>query len=94
MPELPLAALVLLIATGLFITDRVNKIPLAQAFLGTYFLLFTVWAFAGDPGHVAAMFRPPNLHMALYFAFFILMPWYTKADQTKPVPERVTYHAH
>ena len=30
----------------------------------------------------------------VYFAFFILMPWYTKADQTKPVPERVTYHAH
>ncbi len=31
---------------------------------------------------------------ALYFLFFILMPWYTKADKTKPVPERVTYHAH
>jgi ubiquinol-cytochrome c reductase cytochrome b subunit len=30
----------------------------------------------------------------IYFAFFFLMPWYTKADQTKPVPERVTYHAH
>jgi ubiquinol-cytochrome c reductase cytochrome b subunit len=30
----------------------------------------------------------------VYFAFFFLMPWYTKADQTKPVPERVTYHAH
>lgn len=26
----------------------------------------------------------------LYFAFFLLMPWYTKRDQTKPVPERVT----
>jgi ubiquinol-cytochrome c reductase cytochrome b subunit len=31
---------------------------------------------------------------AIYFAFFALMPWYTKIDQTKPVPERVTYHAH
>jgi ubiquinol-cytochrome c reductase cytochrome b subunit len=31
---------------------------------------------------------------AIYFAFFVLMPWYTKIDQTKPVPERVTYHAH
>jgi ubiquinol-cytochrome c reductase cytochrome b subunit len=30
----------------------------------------------------------------VYFAFFILMPWYTKIDQTKPTPERVTYHAH
>jgi ubiquinol-cytochrome c reductase cytochrome b subunit len=26
----------------------------------------------------------------IYFAFFVLMPWYTKADATKPVPERVT----
>ncbi len=27
---------------------------------------------------------------AVYFAFFLLMPWYTKNDSTKPVPERVT----
>jgi ubiquinol-cytochrome c reductase cytochrome b subunit len=26
----------------------------------------------------------------IYFAFFILMPWYTKKDKTKPVPDRVT----
>jgi ubiquinol-cytochrome c reductase cytochrome b subunit len=27
---------------------------------------------------------------AIYFAYFILMPWYTKFESTKPVPERVT----
>jgi ubiquinol-cytochrome c reductase cytochrome b subunit len=27
----------------------------------------------------------------LYFLFFLLMPWYTRADRTKPVPERVTW---
>jgi ubiquinol-cytochrome c reductase cytochrome b subunit len=26
-----------------------------------------------------------------YFAFFFLMPWYTKKDKTKPVPSRVTF---
>ncbi|MBM3372965.1 MAG: cytochrome bc complex cytochrome b subunit [Betaproteobacteria bacterium] len=26
----------------------------------------------------------------LYFAFFLLMPWYSAMDKTKPVPERVT----
>ncbi len=26
----------------------------------------------------------------IYFAFFLLMPWYTKDDTDKPVPERVT----
>jgi ubiquinol-cytochrome c reductase cytochrome b subunit len=30
----------------------------------------------------------------LYFAFFALMPFYTKLEQTKPLPERLTYHAH
>ncbi len=28
-----------------------------------------------------------------YFAFFILMPWYTRWDRVKPVPDRVTFHA-
>lgn len=28
----------------------------------------------------------------LYFLFFLTMPWWTKIDQTKPVPERVTTH--
>jgi len=27
---------------------------------------------------------------ALYFAYFILMPWYTSREKTSPVPERVT----
>jgi ubiquinol-cytochrome c reductase cytochrome b subunit len=37
----------------------------------------------------------PNLILAqicyvTYFAFFLLMPWYTKYDKTKPEPDRVT----
>mgnify|MGYP003471787905 FL=1 len=31
-----------------------------------------------------------RLCTVLYFAFFILMPWYTAADKVKPVPDRVT----
>jgi ubiquinol-cytochrome c reductase cytochrome b subunit len=46
--------------------------------------------------------RPPQgiypllarIFTATYFAFFLLMPWYSKIDRTKPVPDRVTYHAH
>jgi ubiquinol-cytochrome c reductase cytochrome b subunit len=30
----------------------------------------------------------------VYFLFFIGMPFYTSFEKTKPVPERVTYHAH
>ena len=28
----------------------------------------------------------------MYFAFFLLMPYYTSIDKTKPVPDRVVYH--
>lgn len=31
-----------------------------------------------------------RIFTAVYFLYFILMPWYTKTDKTKPVPERVT----
>ena len=31
---------------------------------------------------------------AIYFLFFLLMPFYTRLDPVKPVPERVTYHVH
>ncbi|MEM9383614.1 MAG: cytochrome bc complex cytochrome b subunit [Pseudomonadota bacterium] len=35
-----------------------------------------------------------RLFSVIYFGFFILMPWFSARDETKPVPERVTYHAH
>ena len=35
-----------------------------------------------------------RIFTALYFAFFILLPFVSKADGNGPVPERVTYHAH
>jgi ubiquinol-cytochrome c reductase cytochrome b subunit len=33
-----------------------------------------------------------RIFAVLYFLFFLLMPWYTAVDKTKPVPERVVYH--
>jgi len=33
-----------------------------------------------------------QIFTVLYFAFFLLMPIYTKLDKTKPIPERVKYH--
>jgi ubiquinol-cytochrome c reductase cytochrome b subunit len=35
-----------------------------------------------------------RLFAAIYFLFFLLMPFYTKLESVKPVPERVIYHAH
>jgi len=61
-----------LLAGGLYITERVNKIPLVIAFLGAFYLLFTVTAFVGDPGLVAEVYRAPDLQAAVYFATIIL----------------------
>ena len=61
-----------MIAAGLFITDRVNKMPLVLSFLGTYFLLFTATSFVSDPAWVAEIYRSPDLEAALFFAFIIL----------------------
>jgi len=72
LPDLPLPALAVLIASGAFIASRVNKLPMVLAFLGGYFLLFTVTAYARDPRTVAEIFVAPDLHAVLYFAFFIL----------------------
>jgi ubiquinol-cytochrome c reductase cytochrome b subunit len=35
-----------------------------------------------------------RIFTTLYFAFFILMPFYTRLETTKPLPQRLTYHAH
>lgn len=65
-------AKVVLLAAGVFIADRVNKLPLVLTFLGAYFLLFTVTAFVSNPLTVAEIFRTPDAEAALYFAFIIL----------------------
>jgi Na+-translocating ferredoxin:NAD+ oxidoreductase RnfD subunit len=72
LPELPTIAIVVLFATGIFISQRVNKLPAVLAFLGVYYLLATLGAFVGDPKTVAELYRAPDLHAALYFAFFMV----------------------
>ena len=46
---------------------------------------FGSWMGNADRATVAA-----RVFTVLYFAFFILMPWYTAIDKSKPVPDRVT----
>jgi Na+-translocating ferredoxin:NAD+ oxidoreductase RnfD subunit len=70
--DVPPIALVALFGTGIFIADRVNKMPMVLAFLGTYYLLFTATAFVSDPRWVAEIYRSPDLQAVLFFAFFIL----------------------
>ncbi|MEM9101126.1 MAG: cytochrome b N-terminal domain-containing protein [Pseudomonadota bacterium] len=55
---------------------------------GTIFAVVFGFAFE-DPASANPFFS--QLFTVFYFAFFLLMPIYTKYEKTKPVPERVTY---
>jgi Na+-translocating ferredoxin:NAD+ oxidoreductase RnfD subunit len=65
-------AVVLLLITGGYVADRVNKLPCVFAFLGAYFALFTLSSFFIDPARVAEVFRAPDLGAVLFFALFML----------------------
>jgi ubiquinol-cytochrome c reductase cytochrome b subunit len=63
---------------------------LVLGYLGTEPI--TVWgqfgSWLGNADRATVVARICTL---VYFAFFVLMPWYTKVDKTKPEPERVTH---
>lgn len=62
----------LMVAAGVIVANRVNKMPLVLSFVTAYFALFTVTAFVSDPLKVAEIFRTPDIDAAMYFAFIIL----------------------
>ena len=70
-----------LIACGVFITDRLNKFPLVLAFLATYFVAFGA-ASIFEPANVAEMFRSPFVQAALFLAFFMLTDPPTSPNRT------------
>ena len=72
LPDITPAATMLVLATGAYLTFKVNKIPVVLAFLGTYYLLVTTSAFLWRPERVAELFRAPDLNAALFFAFFMV----------------------
>jgi len=64
--------------------------------LAIFVIAFVILGYLGTKSPQAIdLILFPNVYWAqiftiVYFAFFALMPWYTKIDKTKPVPERVT----
>ena len=72
LPNVTLWVQIALVVTGVFIAQRVNKLPLVLAFLGIYYALFTAAAFLGSAVQVSEVFRTPDLQAAFFFAVFIL----------------------
>ncbi len=57
-------------------------------FVITFFVLGKLGTMPAEPLYVMIA----RIFSVFYFAFFLLMPYYTTIDKTKPVPERVVYH--
>jgi ubiquinol-cytochrome c reductase cytochrome b subunit len=68
--------------------------PIFRTFLIAFAISFIALGWLGlqppTPGYTNAA----RVFGLVYFAFFLLMPWYTRIDRTREPPERVTYHAH
>jgi Na+-transporting NADH:ubiquinone oxidoreductase subunit NqrB len=69
--DLPWPFILLVLAGGALIVDRINKFPLVLTFAAVYFGAFTVPALL-DPSPVAEMFRAPFVQSAAFLAVFML----------------------
>ena len=67
------------------------KGSLFKTALAVFLVSFVVLGYYGIQPVTALGTRLSQLFTLLYFAFFALMPWYSKMDKTQPVPERVTW---
>jgi ubiquinol-cytochrome c reductase cytochrome b subunit len=63
---------------------------LSKIALALFVISFIVLGYLGTipPSPEATMLA--QVCTIVYFAYFVLMPWYTRVEKTKPVPERVT----
>jgi ubiquinol-cytochrome c reductase cytochrome b subunit len=64
---------------------------LFKAALGIFVVSFLVLGWLGTQPATPTLTNLARVFSILYFAFFLLMPWYTRVDKTAPVPERVTF---
>jgi ubiquinol-cytochrome c reductase cytochrome b subunit len=67
-----------------------------KTMLGLFAVTFVILGYLGtkNPGHVDLIWFKnvvwAQIGLVIYFAFFLLMPIYTRLDRTKPEPDRLT----
>ena len=88
------AAIVILFALPWLDRSPVKSIryrsPIYKWALGVFVISFIMLGWLGVQPVTPLNALLARVFTALYFAFFILMPWYTSIGKTKEVPERVT----
>jgi ubiquinol-cytochrome c reductase cytochrome b subunit len=70
------------------------KGPLVKSALAVFVIVFLILGYFGTQPVTTTGTIISQVCTMLYFAFFLLMPWYTRMDKTKPEPDRVTWRAH
>jgi ubiquinol-cytochrome c reductase cytochrome b subunit len=103
-PNKPLGAALMGVAVVLFVflpwldRGKVKSIryrgPLFKFFITAFAISFLALGYLGMQPVTPVYTMAARVFATVYFAFFLLMPWYTSIDKTRPVPSRVTYHAH
>ena len=61
---------------------------------GVFVVFFLILAYLGIQPPSAIGTTVAQVGTLFYFGFFLLMPWWSQLGTFKPVPERVTFHAH
>jgi ubiquinol-cytochrome c reductase cytochrome b subunit len=57
-------------------------------------IAFVALGYLGVQAPTAGRTLVSQICTIIYFGFFLLMPWWSRAGQFKPVPSRVTFHPH
>ena len=65
--------------------------PIYKIMLTLFVISFFVLGWLGTQGPTDIKTMMAQAGTIMYFAFFLLMPIYTKLEATKPVPDRVTF---
>jgi len=103
-PDQRMGALLMLLAVSAFLflpwldRSRVKSIRykgwMSRAALTLFTVSFIALGYLGLQPAEGLYVLLARIFTIIYFLFFILMPFYTWLEPVKPVPERVTYHAH
>ncbi|MDP1633705.1 MAG: cytochrome b N-terminal domain-containing protein, partial [Gallionellaceae bacterium] len=65
--------------------------PIYKMFLASFVISFIGLGYLGLMPVTPTYTLISQVLSVVYFAFFILMPWYSKIDKCKPEPDRVTF---
>ena len=103
-PDQRMGALLMLLAVVLFLfLPWLDRSPvksmryrgwISRTALALFALSFVALGYLGLQPAEGLYVVLARIFAAIYFAFFLLMPFYSRIDAVKPVPDRVVYHAH